>query len=152
MSNLWIGAISSTKELKSPTSTSFGSELSWRFRENIPIDYLKGQAWCGSTFANAMTYFGSNLLHCREQNDGRLQGYVRNNAVFEEAFCLIKIRTPHQSINHFQYQIIQPTQFFETTLFPRCQKLTSIRQSLPISNQSAETVLWNNAVPEKSKV
>jgi hypothetical protein len=43
--------------------------------QKIPFDFLKGQAWCGSTFANAMAYFGCNLLRCREQNDGRLQGY-----------------------------------------------------------------------------
>jgi hypothetical protein len=49
-------------------------------------------------------------------------------------------------------QINQPRQLFETTLFPRSQKFTSIRQSLPISNQSTETVVSNNSVPEKSKV
>ena len=73
------------------------------------------------------------------------------NVALEEAFSLIKIRSLHQSVNHFQYQINQPRQSFKTTLFPRSQKFTSIRQSLPISNQSAETVVRNNAVPKKSK-
>jgi hypothetical protein len=84
---------------------------------------------------------------------------VWNNAVPEKSKVYINpsiasnIKSKKcQSVNHFQYQIIQPTQLFETTLFPRSQKFTSIRQSLPISNHSAETVLWNNAVPEKSKV
>ena len=35
----------------------------------------------------------------------------------------------------FQYQINQPRQLFESTLFPKSQKFTSIRQSLPISNK-----------------
>jgi hypothetical protein len=75
----------------------------------------------------------------------------RRQRFLEEAFSLIKIRSLHQSVNHFQYQINQPRQSFKTTLFPRSQKFTSIRQSLPISNQSAETVVRNNAVPKKSK-
>jgi hypothetical protein len=66
--------------------------------------------------------------------------------------CSREVKSLHQSVNRFQYQIIQPTQFFETTLFPRSQKFKSIRQLLPISNHSADTVLWNNAVLEKSKV
>jgi hypothetical protein len=66
--------------------------------------------------------------------------------------CSGEIKSLHQSANRFQYQIIHPRQLFETTLFRRSQKFTSIRQSLPISNQSAKTVVWNNAVPEKSKV
>jgi len=66
--------------------------------------------------------------------------------------CSREVKSLHQSVNRFKYQIIQPRQFFEITLFRRSQKFTSIRQSLPISNQSAKTVVWNNAVPEKSKV
>jgi len=55
--------------------------------------------------------------------------------------CSREVKSLHQSVNHFQYQINQPRQSFKTTLFPRSQKFTSIRQSLPISNRSVETVV-----------
>jgi hypothetical protein len=55
--------------------------------------------------------------------------------------CSGEVKSLHQSVNRFQNQIIQPKQLFETTLFPRSQKFKSIRQLLPISNESAETIL-----------
>jgi hypothetical protein len=55
--------------------------------------------------------------------------------------CSGESKSLHQSVNRFQYEIIQPRQLFETTLFPRSQKFTSIRQSLPISNLSAKKVV-----------
>jgi len=53
--------------------------------------------------------------------------------------CSREVKSLHQSVNHFQYQINQPRQSFKTKLFPRSQKLSSICRSLPISNQSAKT-------------
>jgi hypothetical protein len=55
--------------------------------------------------------------------------------------CSGEVKSLHQSVNRFQYQINQPTQFFETTLFSKSQNFKSICQLLPISNESAETVV-----------
>jgi hypothetical protein len=81
-----------------------------------------------------------------------ISNHSAETVLWKSQRCSREVKSLHQSVNRFQYQIIQPRQLFEITLFPTSQKFTSIRQSLPISNHSAETVVWNNAVPEMSKV
>jgi hypothetical protein len=81
----------------------------------------------------------SNQKNVNPSIASNIKSISRNSCLKQR--CSRKVKSLHQSVNRFQYQIIQPRQLFETTLFPRSQKFTSIRQSLPISNHSAETVL-----------
>jgi hypothetical protein len=65
--------------------------------------------------------------------------------------CSREVKSLHQSVNYFQYQINQSRQSFETTLFPRSQKFTSIRQLFPISNQSAKQLFETTLFPRSQK-
>jgi hypothetical protein len=114
-------------------------------RQSLPISNQSAETvvWNNAVPEKSKVYINPSIA-------SNIKSFSRDSCLKQR--CSREVKSLHQSVNRFQYQIIQPRQFFETTLFPKSQKFTSIRQSLPVSNHSAETVVWNNAVLEKSKV
>jgi len=123
-----------------PKSQKFTS-----IRQSLPVSNHSAETvvWNNAVLEKSKVYINPSIA-------SNIKSFSRDSCLKQR--CSGEVKSLHQSVNRFQYQIIQPRHFFETTLFRRSQKFTSIRQSLPISNHSSETVVWNNAVPEKSKV
>jgi hypothetical protein len=56
-------------------------------------------------------------LHINPSISSNIKSFSRHSSLKQR--CSRDVKSLHQSVNRFQYQINQPTQLFETTLFRR---------------------------------